>query len=612
MGLSFAKSVAFWCGISGVWSVQVPGLAQTVDPAVPESEILTAPNFFQSQPSEQPAGLLSQVSPPRPAPANPSQNQLLPPIPRPVPLPEPSPPEIQTPPAPTEPASEPDQTVNVSKIEVSGSTIFGPVQFNPIVQPFEGRAVTLNELKTAADAITKLYLDQGYLTSRAVLPQQTIADGVIQIQVLEGQLEEIQIEGNRRLLKSYIRDRINLGAKVPLNSNALEEQLRLLKIDPLFKNIEASLRPGSQPNTSILVVRVTEAKNFSSAIALDNYIPPAIAPERGSIALQYQNLSGRGDVLSGSYAVGTNLGKFDWGASNVFDISYSIPVNAMNGALQLRTVQNSNRITRSDLDPLGLEAESSYYLINFRQPIIRTLRQEFALSLGFEIQGGQTFIFNDTPFPFGIGPDANGVSRTRVLQFGQDWLRRDQQGAWLLRSQFNFGLGIFDATKNPAPIPDGRFFSWLGQGQRLQRLGGDNYLLLRSELQLSPNSLLPFQQFVIGGGLSVRGYAQNARSGDNGFRLSAEGRFPVLRDQARNPVLQLAPFLDLGTVWNNGSNPNGSVNQGFLAGAGLGILWQPNRHLDLRIDYALPFVNLSDRGNSLQDNGFYFSLVVRP
>jgi hemolysin activation/secretion protein len=612
MGLFLAKSVVFWCGITGVWSLQVPGLAQTVDAPVQEPEILTAPNFFQSQPSEQPASLLSQAAPPRPAPANPSQNQLLPPIPRPAPLPEQQPPELQTPPAPTEPAAEPDKTVNVSKIEVSGSTIFGPEQLNPIVQPLEGRAVTLNELKTAADAITKLYLDQGYLTSRAVLPQQTIADGIVQIQVLEGQLEEIQIEGNRRLLKSYIRDRVRLGAKVPLNTNKLEEQLRLLKIDPLFKNIEASLRPGSQPNTSILVVRVTEAKNFSSAIALDNYIPPAIAPERGSIALQYQNLSGRGDVLSGSYAVGTNLGKFDWGASNVFDISYSIPVNAMNGTLQLRTVQNSNRITRSDLEPLGLEAESSYYLINFRQPIIRTLRQEVALSLGFEIQGGQTFLFNDTPFPFGIGPDANGVSRTRVLQFGQDWLRRDQQGAWLLRSQFNFGLGIFDATTNPAPIPDGRFFSWLGQGQRVQRLGGDNYLLLRSELQLSPNSLLPFQQFVIGGGLSVRGYAQNARSGDNGFRLSAEGRFPVLRDQARNPVLQLAPFLDLGTVWNNGSNPNGSVNQGFLAGAGLGILWQPNRHLDLRIDYALPFVDLSDRGNSLQDNGFYFSLVVRP
>ncbi len=592
--------------------MQGASLAQTVDTPVQEPEILTAPNFFQSQPSEQPASLLTQAAPPRPAPANPSQNQLLPPIPRPVPLPEQQQPELQPPPTPTAPAPESDQTVNVSTIEVSGSTIFGPEQLNPIVQPLEGRAISLNELRTAADAITKLYLDQGYLTSRAILPQQTITDGVVQIQVLEGRLEDIQIEGNRRLLKSYIRDRIQLGAKTPLNTNKLEEQLRLLKIDPLFKNIEASLRPGSEQNTSILVVRVTEAKNFSSAIALDNYIPPAIAPERGSIALQYQNLTGRGDVLSGSYAVGTNLGKFDWGASNVFDISYSIPVNAMNGTLQLRTVQNSNRITRSDLDPLGLEAESSYYLINFRQPIIRTLRQEFALSLGFEIQGGQTFIFNDTPFPFGIGPDANGVSRTRVLQFGQDWLRRDQQGAWLLRSQFNFGLGIFDATTNPAPIPDGRFFSWLGQGQRVQRLGGDNYLLLRSELQLSPNSLLPFQQFVIGGGLSVRGYAQNARSGDNGFRLSAEGRFPVLHDQARNPVLQLAPFLDLGTVWNNGSNPNGSVSQGFLAGAGLGILWQPNRHLDLRIDYALPFVDLSDRGNSLQDNGFYFSLVVRP
>ncbi|MEM8543317.1 MAG: POTRA domain-containing protein [Cyanobacteria bacterium P01_H01_bin.119] len=44
-----------------------------------------------------------------------------------------------------------------------------------------------------ADAVIQLYLDQGYLTSRAILANQTITDGVVQLQVIEGRLESVQI-----------------------------------------------------------------------------------------------------------------------------------------------------------------------------------------------------------------------------------------------------------------------------------------------------------------------------------------------------------------------------------------------------------------------------------
>jgi hemolysin activation/secretion protein len=275
-------------------------------------------------------------------------------------------------------------------------------------------------------------------------------------------------------------------------------------------------------------------------------------------------------------------------------------------------VQSRNKITGGGVQNLGLQSQSEIYEVSVRQPLIRSLNQEFAISAGVLLQGGQTFVFNDTPFPFGIGPDKNGISRTRVLQFSQDYTRRDATGAWALRSQFSLGLNILGATSNPDPIPDGSFFSWLGQGQRVQRLGKDNLLIVQSELQLSPNSLLPFHQFAIGGGQSVRGYRQSSRSGDNGFRFSVEGRFPVLRNRSKSPVLQLAPFVDVGAVWNNSRNPNGQVSQGVLGGAGLGLLIQPVSNLDIRLDYALPFVNLSDRGSSFQDQAFYFSLTLRP
>ncbi|MEH2259077.1 MAG: hypothetical protein V7K60_23420 [Nostoc sp.] len=56
-------------------------------------------------------------------------------------------------------------------------------------------------------------------------------------------MTEIDIEGTRRLNPSYIRSRIQLCAGIPLNTGKLEEQLKLLRLDPLFTNVEVHLCP---------------------------------------------------------------------------------------------------------------------------------------------------------------------------------------------------------------------------------------------------------------------------------------------------------------------------------------------------------------------------------
>jgi hemolysin activation/secretion protein len=260
---------------------------------------------------------------------------------------------------------------------------------------------------------------------------------------------------------------------------------------------------------------------------------------------------------------------------------------------------------------LGLRSRDEVYALTYRQPIVKSLRQEFALSLGFSAQKSQTFLFKDIPYPFGSSADANGVTQTRVLQFGQDYSRRDVLGAWVVSSSLNFGLGILDATQQSGSVPDGQFFSWQLQGQRVQRLGKGNLLIAQGNLQLSADSLLSSQQFNLGGAQSVRGFRQNARAGDNGWRLSLEGRIPVVKSAQQRPIFQLAPFVDAGAVWNTAGNPSGLIAQGFLAGAGLGLLWQPTESLNIRLDYGIPLVNLPDRSNGLQDSGLYFSVSTK-
>ena len=496
------------------------------------------------------------------------------------------------------------------EIKVIDSTVFSLDQLNRIVKPFVGKDLTPAETQKIADAITQLYLNKGYINSRAIpVAGQNNTDNTLVIQVIEGRIAEIEIQGMQRLHPEYICSRVKLGTRAPLNTAQLENQLKLLRLDPLFSNVEASLRPTGKSGQTNLIVRVSEANPFITSFSVDNYSPPAVGSERLGVAVGDRNLTGIGDELTASYYRTTT------GGSDSLDFSYTVPVNAMNGTVQLRAAPNRNKITESPYNKLRIRGSQELYEINYRQPLVRSPKQEFALSLGFAYQEGQTFLFDRLPRPFGSGPDEKGVSRTSVIKFSQDYTRRDPQGAWSLRSQFNFGTGLFNATSNPEPIPDGKFFSWVAQAQRAQRLSNDQLLLVQAELQLTPNSLLPSQSFVIGGGQSVRGYRQNARFGDNGFRLSVEDRIIALRNESGLPMIQVIPFIDLGSVWNKPDNPNKQLAQTFLGSAGLGLLWNEAMgidHLSFRLDYGIPFINLKDRRNNVQDEGFYFSVRYQP
>ncbi|MCC5659045.1 BamA/TamA family outer membrane protein [Nostoc sp. XA010] len=512
--------------------------------------------------------------------------------------------------------SFPGCSVNLAEStgEAKDDVIFRLSRDNSVSQLTEGCSVTLAELTEVSDKITQLYLNKGYITSRAVvLEKQTVTNPnrEVEIKVYEGTIVEIKVEGTQRVNPEYIRSRIRLAGLNPLRKDKLEEQLILLRSDPLFKNVEASLRSpgaGSKFGESIVIVRVTEAQPFKVVVGIDNYSPPSIGSEKLGVGLAYRSLIVSGDQISAAYNRSTT------GGLNFYDFNYRLPVNPMNGTVQVRAAINNSKITERQFSQLNIRGDSELYEISYRQPLVRSLREEFALSFGFSYQDGQTFLFDNRPFRFGIGPDQNGVSRTSVFKFGQDYVKRDLQGAWTLQSQFSLGTGLFDGTINDHPIPDSRFFSWSGQIQRIQQLSQNQQLIASLDLQLTPNSLLPSQQFIIGGGQSVRGYRQNARSGDNGFRFSVEDQISVVRNEAGLATLLLAPFIDVGAVWNNSDNPNNPSlpSQRFLSSAGLGLLWQPLPKLNVRLDYGIPFIDLRDRGNNAQDSGFYFSVYYQP
>ncbi|MBE9170394.1 ShlB/FhaC/HecB family hemolysin secretion/activation protein [Pleurocapsales cyanobacterium LEGE 06147] len=520
-----------------------------------------------------------------------------PPSPPPV-LPSPSSPILPSSPTPQPPDVTFPSTESflVKKIEVLGSTVLED-EITQLKQSFENKKVTFADLIQLRSEITELYIKNGYITSGAFLPSnQDITGGVVQIQVVEGELEKIELSGLKRLQPAYVRSRLEKAATIPLKQQRLEEALQLLQIDPLIERVNAELTAGSSPGRNILQVKITEAPAFHAGVFTANNQSPSIGSTQIGAFIVHDNSSGLGDRLRAEYGITEGL--------NLYDINYSIPVNALNGTIGLRLSNSDSSIIEDIFRDLDIESETQTYSLSFRQPLYRSPQTEFAVGLALDLRRSQTFLLDDIPFSFSEGPE-DGESKVTVIRFSQDWVERNATRVLAARSQFSLGVDAFDATVNNIGI-DGRFFSWLGQFQWVQRLSPNTLLVARVNAQLTPDSLLPIEQFVIGGVDTVRGYRQNEIVADNGITFSAEIRIPL----TSNPnTLQLAPFFDIGTAWNHRrSNPEPQT----IAGLGLGLLWQPSQDLNLRLDYGIPLRAVGDRGDTLQERGLYFLLQYQP
>nr|MDJ0571456.1 ShlB/FhaC/HecB family hemolysin secretion/activation protein [Pleurocapsa sp. MO_192.B19] len=202
-------------------------------------------------------------------------------------------------------------------------------------------------------------------------------------------------------------------------------------------------------------------------------------------------------------------------------------------------------------------------------------------------------------------------TKISALRFFQDWTRRTRKDVLAARSQFSLGVDIFDATVNEG-APDGEFVSWRGQVQWLRQLKSSSNinLLLRSDIQLSADDLVPLERFSLGGVESVRGYRQDVILGDSGLFISGEVRIPFYRWSNGQSSLSAIPFVDFGTSWSNSENIN--QDEDTLASIGVGVQLDLSDMLRARLDYGIPLIDVEDSDDTLQENGVYFSLEYFP
>ncbi len=453
-----------------------------------------------------------------------------------------SPPPVEIPvtPAPTNPGLlEIPGKITVKEFNFQGNTAFDDAELNRAVKNLTGKPISFAELLQVEAIIKNKYTAgcQGdnnqpcYINSGAFIPaEQTFTqnNATIAIQVVEGGIENIAITGLTKLRSSYIRSRIQRGISQPLERDKLLQQLQILQLDPLIQNISAELAAGTRPEASILELSVTEADPFFVELFTDNAHAPSVGSWRRGIRFTERNLFGFGDRLGGEY-VNTE-------GSNAVDLSYSIPITARNTTIDIRGGVTSTEVVEQPFDRADIVGDSYNLEFGVRQPVYRTPTTEIAIGLTGTRQESNTEASGDN-IQLSPGADASGETRISALRFNQEYTKRTLQDVFALRSQFNLGLDVFDASINEDPVPDSRFFAWRGQGQYVRRLGQDNLLVLRSDLQLATTNLVPLEQFSVGGLQSVRGYRQDALLTDNSFFTSAEVRWSIYQARSIQGVL---------------------------------------------------------------------------
>ena len=249
--------------------------------------------------------------------------------------------------------------------------------------------------------------------------------------------------------------------------------------------------------------------------------------------------------------------------------------------------------------------------LGFSHPVFRTPSHELTLSLtGTYRQSEVTFNpggIGEITFPRATA-DIDGISRLAVIRLGQEYLYRAPRMVVGAGSQFNLGLGRLDGRETFDPDLSGEFFSWNGQVQLARVLAPETFWIVRGETQLASNRVSPSEQFRLGGLSSVRGYREDARVTDAGWLVSSEVRIPVFNEPNGAGVVQLIPFVDVGSGWNVGDVD--ALTPRTLASAGLGVSWAYRDRLNVSFNWGIPLVELDDFEDSgtVQDSSFTFQV----
>lgn len=476
-------------------------------------------------------------------------------------------------------------------------------EIKDILEDYTQTNITFEQLKEIVDRINKLYIEKGYVTARAYLPEQTVENETIKIELLEGKVGDITIEGNRWTRTRYIRDRINLKKDELFSIQKLEQNLMTFNRYNDGVELSGTLLPGqSQLGTTDVNVKVKERLPFRLTALVDNAGRSTIGKYRAGLMLQDESLFGLRDKLTiGAYANKFSVTPF---------ADYNIPVNKKDGRIGFSFSSSNSKIGHGAYRDFNIKSRSQNYSLYYSQPIYRRPWTELTSITSISYKRATTSF---------DGYDLY-TDQVTSAQTGLSFRYDTKRGIWYLNQNVSYAFPIFDRRSNYLKLDGGIL--------RLHDFGHGFVGTLRGNYQVIPNrEQVPYlDQFIAGGVATVRGYSEGLLIGRTGYIVSAEMMFPIgpRAIKSRKDKEKMIPFVgnylkgfifaDHAGVFpykGTGNGSEGYNSDDFLASLGFGIKINLPGSASLRLSWGFPLMRNSHEEEYHQGR-FHFELSLQP
>jgi hemolysin activation/secretion protein len=494
----------------------------------------------------------------------------------------------------TEPIPDPKEElltvekIDVKQIAIVGNTVLTEKHLSMITRPFIGRTLTLPQLHEIPGAITKAYIKEGFLLTKAYLPQQTVIEGLITVYVLNGTIGEIVVKGHQRHSERFIKKPLEkaVRAEVHPRLNRLLERPMLILNDTPNVGVSATLQAGTATGTTDILLQVKEDRRSHLMIDYNNFGSQSVSRDRWGTEFKISDLQFEGSELSVRLVSGHKPEQMLYGR-----ILYALPLNSNGTRLSLSH-------TAGDIDlaqqfaAAGIKTQFENSSLSVTHPFIKrrllVFEGEAGLDAGDFRQSSEV---------------SAGVLIHDVLRKVRVEIRLNQtqlQGRNFLSLSLSQGLGeAFGGMDNSSALSsrqaagaDNRFTTLNLDLTHLHQFTPTYGLRIRTAAQTTHRPLVSGEQYSLGGADSVRGYQMGELLGDNGYNAIAELHVAPFSNKERT---QFIFFVDHGGVQVKKPTPNSDA----LTGYGVGVRYTLRANLPIRIDMGIPLSDtlLEERTN---------------
>ncbi len=434
----------------------------------------------------------------------------------------------------------------IDDVYVHDVSLFPQSEVNSWVSDFEGRCLGLGEFNSIMERVTEAYVDAGYITSRAYLPEQDLADGSLEFNVVEGRLERVVFNGEpdplwQSIAFPGIEDRY-------VNIREVEQGLDVIRMMPSYQ-VEMEFEPGEEAGDSVLQISAVSEKPWRINTSFNNYGQAPLGEYNSTIGLEWDNVLGQNDIWSISYTKALSPTPFSIDYDGPGSESLAFNAKFPYGKWLTSVGYNYSRY-KQEIDgtftPIPMDGWSNGLSLNTRYMWHRD--QESKTYLRGELSRNQNKNYI-------MGTLIESSSRTvSSLKLGISDERPIWDGYLQTSMDLEMGLDAFgaeDHSEMPKGQPDAQY-RLLSASANYARQWEKDWGVLAYDAtlsgQLSQDRLYYSQQFTLGGVSTVRGTMSSIASGSSGILARQE-----IEWKPKSAVLPYAGQLSLyaGLDWGH-------------------------------------------------------------